>query len=120
MAARIELVPYGPTMRSTLSTVMSFSYRLRVISGFDWSSSNSHCTGRPSSPLSSLMISTNDSPAILCSIAVCASGPVRDSVPPMRIGLPEGAARALLGAMPSMRPPAMPPRIWRRCGSVAT
>src|SRR5262245_2180574 len=48
--------------------------------------------GRPMRPLRLLICSTAISPAILCTSAVGASGPVRASVPPMRTGGPEAAA----------------------------
>ncbi len=50
MAERIAPVAYGPRRRSTLSTVISFSYSVRARSGLDWSSSSTHSTGRPSRP----------------------------------------------------------------------
>src|SRR5687768_4498729 len=97
MADRMDPVAYGPITRSTLSAVIRRSYRVRVRSGLDWSSSSTHSIGRPSSPPFLFCCSMKASLASLCTSPVEASGPVRASVLPTRIGAPEGACAPALG-----------------------
>src|SRR5439155_26414100 len=79
-------------IRSTSSTVIKRSYRVRATSGLDWSSSITRSMGRPTKPWRLLICSTEISPAILWTIDVAASGPVNASVLPILTGGPAGAA----------------------------
>ena len=93
-----------------MSTVISFSYRLRVTSGLDWSSRTIHSTGRPSRPFDLFNSSTYTSPAILWSSAVGPRGPVSASVLPIRIGWPAGAAATGSTGASTSRPASITPK----------
>src|SRR3982751_6733520 len=97
-------VAYGPISRSTLSDVISCSYRARARSGFDWSSLTIHSTGRPGSPPRLFSCSTYRSPTILWTCAVADSGPVSASVLPIRIGWPEGVCACTAEIAKAARP----------------
>lgn len=101
-------------IRSTLSTAISFSKRLRATSGLDWSSSSRYSTGRPKKPSRPLISSTMISAAILWMIAVWARKPVSDSVPPTRTDLPDGAARRIAGDASAAPAPTRPVNTRRR------
>src|SRR5262245_24844823 len=79
---------------------------VRVSSGFDWSSRRIHSTGRPSSPPRLFRFSTQISAVTLWMIAREASGPVRGSVLPMRIGLPCARAKGGRASVDTSAPPA--------------